>query len=397
MRLEDLPELDVMNPAHFDDYAGSLDWSRYPDGLARSRRGLEILRYDYVAEGFRSTALRNSTEAKLKAIGFVDGPVHAALAGMTTSTEGPEHRQMRRAFQPWFLADNVEKFRRDIRTSVEEWLATNSSGVVDFGHELGAQLPSVVFAHLVGADLADAPFISAMSTSILKFPSYDPSVHDEVEDAVLRTLEWLNELVERKLSLPGSDVTSALLQAERDDVITRDHTLRILVTLIIASVDSTKAQMACNLVALSRNKDQWRLLQEHPEAVSTAVPELYRYNPAVMTASRYSTEGLDFHGVTIAPYESVFLGIAFGNNDPSVFDKPRELDVLNPRSKPSFSFGNGRHSCVGRMVSTIEQEELLRGVLEHWDDFDVAESEFFGAPFQQGPVTLTFDVAPRSR
>ncbi|MGY4099404.1 cytochrome P450 [Nocardia sp. R16R-3T] len=331
----------------------------------------------------------------MAAIGFSEGPVYDALAGMTTSTEGSEHRQMRRAFQPWFIAENVEKFRSDIRASVDQWLRDNSSGTVDFANELGAELPSVVFTQLVGADPEYAPFISRMSGDILKFPSYDPTVHDTVEGAVLETLTWLEDLIDRKLSTPGADVTSALLQAEREGTITRNHTVRILMTLIIASVDSTRAQMACNLVALAKNKDQWRRLQQRPEAVPIAVPELYRYNPAVQTSSRYSERDLEFHGVHVDAYVPVFLGVFAANNDPAVYERPRELDVLAERARPSFSFGNGRHSCVGRMISTIEQEELLNGILEFWDDFDIAESEFYGAPFQQAPTTLRFAVAGR--
>ena len=395
MQLSELPEFDVMALKDLDDPFGAIEWERYPDGLARSSRGLEVLGYDKVGQAYRSTDLRNSTAAKMAAIGFSEGPVFEALTGMVTNAEGEEHRRMRRAFQPWFVADSVEKFRSEIRSFIDDWMERNSDGRADFANELGLALPSMVFTQIVGADRDQAPFISHASTEILRFASFNPEVHDGVERAMLETLSWLEALIAQKESSPGSDLTSALLQAEREGTITRNHTVRILVTLIIGSTESTRAQMACNLVALARNKDQWRALQQHPNDLHTAVQELYRYNPATLATARAPERDIEFYGIPVRADEPVFLCRFSANNDPSVYDRPRELNVLKLRERPPFTFGNGRHSCVGRMIATIEQEELLGSALAHWSDFEIADVEWAGFPFMQSPKRLTFEVTSR--
>jgi cytochrome P450 len=395
MPLADLPELDITAPEFVADPAGSIEWERYPDGMARSARGVHLLRYDLVGEAYRSPLLRNATKAKMAAVGFSDGPVFEALTGMTTSTEGPEHKRMRRAFAPWFIADNVEKFRAEVRAMIDQWMEQNSSGPVNFADEIGLALPSMVFTQLVGADPGESAFIAHSSAEILRAFLYDPSMRDRVARAALDALDWLNGLIERKSVTPGHDVTSALLDAERDGAITRQHTLRILVTLIIASVDSTRAQMSCNIESIAANKDQWQALKEHPEAIGNAVSELYRYSPQTMSSSRAPEQDFEFHGVELKAAEPVFLSVFAANNDPAAFDRPRKLDVLKVREKPPFSFGNGRHSCVGRIVAAIEQEEMLRSMLAHWADFEITEAEWFGVPLHHGPNTLKLAVTGR--
>jgi len=61
------------------------------------------------------------------------------------------------------------------------------------------------------------------------------------------------------------------------------------------------------------------------------------------------------------------------------------LDVTKTDRRPSFTFGHGRHSCVGRTIAAIEQEEVVASALAHWSDFEIASAEWSGWPFQQFP------------
>lgn len=393
MALADLPELDLAAQfATADPF--DLDWERYPHGLARSDRGLEVLSYDLVGQAYRSPHLRNPTEAKLRAVGLTDGPVRDAIAGMVTSSEGEDHRRMRRAFQPWFVPANVERFRHGIRAVIDDWMVANREGTVDFAAELGEQLPTAVFLQLVGAGQEHADFVVAASRDILKFPSFLPEVRDDVTRAVLATLDWQDDLVERKLRTPGPDLTSALLEAERGGVITREHTHRILFTLITASTESTRAQMACNLWALAGHPEQYDRLRAHPEAVPGATQELYRHTPATLSTSRAFTAPDEFAGIALEAGTPLFLDRFAANNDPGAFTDPRHLDVLRVGARAPFTFGNGRHSCVGRVIAAMEQEELLASAVEHWGRMEVAEVAWEGFPFMQSPARLLLDVAP---
>lgn len=396
MRISELPEFDI-EALHQSDYgADRIDWEQYPNGLAQSDRGLEVLGYDVMSRIYRSKDFVDPMPIRFQTFGLdPEGPAHKALLGIMSGSEGDDHLRMRRAFQPWFLADNIERYRVQVRKWVDDWMSQAAlRDEADFANELGRRLPSLVFTQILGIGEKDADFFAHLSSSILKFAVFDPSVRDIVEGSVLEALEWIDEFLTFKTKNPEEgDLTTSLLAAEQQGTIEREHTLRILLTLILGSTETTTSQMAVNLLTLADHKDQWRLLKTGKANVATAVPELYRYEPGGRSTVRISYSPADLDGVEVDAMQPIFMNRFAASNDPSAYEEPRVLDVTAGNRRAPFTFGFGRHACVGRTIAVLEQEEVIASALEHWDDFEITAAAWRGLPYQKYPEEFRIAAA----
>ncbi|MBO9497635.1 cytochrome P450, partial [Thalassotalea sp. G20_0] len=57
------------------------------------------------------------------------------------------------------------------------------------------------------------------------------------------------------------------------------------------------------------------------------------------------------------------INFAAANRDESRFDNPNEFNPLRANVKRHFSFGGGKHQCMGRLLATREVIEVLQAVL----------------------------------
>ena len=78
-----------------------------------------------------------------------------------------------------------------------------------------------------------------------------------------------------------------------------------------------------------------------------------RYDTPLQMFERWVLEDLELHGTGIP--RGAELGLLFGsaNHDPSVFDRPDELDITRA-DNPHMSFGHGIHFCLGAPLARIE-------------------------------------------
>jgi cytochrome P450 len=87
-------------------------------------------------------------------------------------------------------------------------------------------------------------------------------------------------------------------------------------------------------------------------------------------------------GIAVSPDDVLWPCPFSANRDPRVYDDPRRFDVTRePNRRPLLTFGAGRHSCLGRMIAIVEMQEVLRGLLSRWSEFEVVGANFTGAPY----------------
>jgi len=57
---------------------------------------------------------------------------------------------------------------------------------------------------------------------------------------------------------------------------------------------------------------------------------------------------------------------------------PSHLDVTRAAGTTPLNFGTGIHMCLGRMITLVEEHEVVSSPLMHWSEFEVTDSEFQG-------------------
>jgi cytochrome P450 len=167
-------------------------------------------------------------------------------------------------------------------------------------------------------------------------------------------------------------------------------------SIIFGSTDTTTAQICLNLETLAMYPDQRKHLRDRPEMLSSAVLELMRFRPGMLSTPRLAldtNETPQLPGLEgIDQNTELHVNIESANMDPSVYQNPTELDLSRSfRGALPLNFGSGKHGCLGRVLSLIEQEEVLRASLSRWSDYSVVESGYRGAPTMH--FAHTFKVA----
>src|SRR3546814_16403915 len=88
---------------------------------------------------------------------------------------------------------------------------------------------------------------------------------------------------------------------------------------------------------------------------------------------------------------------AAANRDPSVFDKPDEIDPYR-RSLTPLSFGAGRHFCIGVHLAKLEAQIAWRHLARRlpFGDVAVTEIEYERRAFIRTPRRMIVRQAKRS-
>lgn len=92
------------------------------------------------------------------------------------------------------------------------------------------------------------------------------------------------------------------------------------------------------------------------------IEESMRWEPAVQSCMRFTTEEVEIRGVPIARGETVHCFLGAANRDPDHFPDPDRFDPDRSNVRDHLAFGAGRHFCLGASLARIEAEQALRSV-----------------------------------
>ncbi|MGY4099381.1 cytochrome P450 [Nocardia sp. R16R-3T] len=400
MSIDTLPSIDWMSEDFQTDVAracAAIAPHQKGPGLVRSSRGIEIVNYDLALRVVRDPRFSLAMPSRLRTIGIADGAAASSFMNFLFSREGVDHVRARKACAPWFTASGAEKLRQQTREWVNSWLDENSSEGKDFDFlgSVSNRLPSTLFCLMIGAPTTDAEFIQHMSEEIMLLTSPPmPGNAERIEDAAAKTQTYLLEQAEQRRRAPGEDLLSHMVQVQESGEIDTDDVLAVVFNALVGSTDTTSSQICLNLQALAANPAQWRLLKDNPGLVSNAVMELLRFNPGAWSVQRSPFEAMEFEGLQITPEDTLFPAVFAGNNDPAVFPDPRKLDIQREHAVTPLNFGTGRHGCLGRMITLMEQEEVLLAVTKNWKSFSVLDAEFSGKMFALAPKSFRVAFVP---
>ncbi|MGQ4601320.1 cytochrome P450 [Nocardia sp. R6R-6] len=402
MSIDTLPSIDWMSEDFQTDVeraCAAIAPHQKGPGLVRSDRGIEIVNYALALSVVRDARFSLAMPSRLRTIGIPDGAAARSFLNFLFSREGVDHVRARKACAPWFTASGAEKLREQTRAWVNQWLDESNSERADFDFLglLSNRLPSTLFCLMIGAPLSDAGFIQHMSEEMMLLTAPPaPGNAERIEDAAIKTQAYLLDQAEQRRRKPGADLLSHMVGVEATGAIDTDDILAVVFNALVGSTDTTSSQICLNLQALAANPDQWRLLKENPALVSKAVMELLRYNPGAWSVQRSPFDEMEFEGLRITPEDTLFPAVFAGNNDPAAFPEPRRLDIEREHAVTPLNFGTGRHGCLGRMITLMEQEEVLLAVTRKWKSCTVLDADFSGKMFALAPQSFRVSFVPDS-
>jgi cytochrome P450 len=83
---------------------------------------------------------------------------------------------------------------------------------------------------------------------------------------------------------------------------------------------------------------------------------------------RFPTEDVEIADVVVPRGETVLMVVGAANRDPDAFPDPDRFDVRRGDVRSNYSFGKGRHMCLGVNLARLQGQMALRALFERLPD-----------------------------
>jgi cytochrome P450 len=278
----------------------------------------------------------------------------------------PQHRRVREVMNPFFtpkaLAAHEDAFRVIIAGLIEDFAA---DGQADIATQLAKKFPSQITCQelLKVTDPTELDNLRhwnrRLSYGMFKEDPKDLiGVQKEFEEFAYRLVD------ERKAS-PGDDLVSALIQATNPDGsrLLTDAEVVGAIQITVSGGFSTTADATCNIVIrLIEDPELEPVLRAEPDLIPTAIEEVLRLDPPVLTRPRRATADIEIGGKLIRKDDRLLTNYLAANIDPDEWEQPEEFILGRARNR-LMTFSAGPHRCIGstmaRVSLRIMTEELL--------------------------------------
>jgi cytochrome P450 len=377
----------IVDPAsldYWDDIHGTLAPLRERWPVVRSTAGdIEVLRYEHAEPLLRDPRMRQALSGMLANQGIDAGPLYEWWQLIMNNHDAPTHTRLRGLVARAFTPKQVERVRPRVARLAQD-LAHDlvERGEHDVMGTFCHELPLVVLCEMLGVPDSDQHLVERWTTTVgLAFSAViPPETRVAIEQAVVEFDAYANGLIERRRTDPGDDLLSALIAAEEaGERLTNAELRALVINLLFAGHDTTKAMLGISMNLLARHPDQVAILRRGDATIASAVEEIARYETPISGIPRLASEPLEIAGVQVPAGAFVTVSVPSANRDPRRFADPDRFDVTR-RDNRHLTFGFGVHHCVGAAVARAELHEAL-GVLVRDTELEVTLDEPRWVPY----------------
>ncbi|MFM9442171.1 cytochrome P450 family protein [Streptomyces acidiscabies] len=312
--------------------------------------------------------------------------MYGLLADNMFWAHGPDHTRLRKLVAPAFTARRIKALQPSLDrlvTGLLDRLAAHPPGeATDLRAAFTGPLPLGVICEMFDVHGEGAAAVKHFADIALTAP-------DSQEGATAFTAcrEAFAEVLTHKRAHPGTDLTTALLQAQDgDDTLTDDEIIDTMVLVLGAGLETTVHLIGNAVVALLRNPDQLALVLDGRVPWETAVEETLRHAPAApLSPLRFATEDLTIGGVTIRAGEAILAAFGYFAWDPAHHGTTADrFDITRPTPIRHMAFGHGPHHCLGAPLARAEALTALPALFTRFPHLTLTEDQ----PFDHVPSFL---------
>lgn len=292
-------------------------------------------------------------------VGFSD--VFNAPKGMNViQSDGDLHSRMRstvmKPLTPAALREVRPRLKAMIVAHVEE-LAMQ--GTIDAMRDLASFLPVGAVSHLVG--LPDAGRERMLEWAAAAFNSIGPEPNTNDTQSMREAFSYIASIDEDAVA-EGS-WAAGLFAAARNGKISRQEAFAAMSAYVIPSLDTTILASGHLLYNLATNPEQWELVRQRPELISSAVLENMRHSAPARWFARVAAKDYVVDELIIPQGTRVMLLYGCANRDERRFADPDRFDVTRD-ARDHLGWGTGPHMCAGLHLARLEMEVLLEALIE---------------------------------
>ncbi|MGW4211314.1 cytochrome P450 [Lentzea sp. NPDC004789] len=295
----------------------------------------------------------------------------SASGRMLIVADEPAHAAIKKPIKTsGFSREMVARIGETVRRNIREAFAELSVGDrVDFTTLVAPELPKGVLEILFGIGPQDAASLLDATRTMIGYrdQAYNGAAPlDSLVDAQLEVLDFMDELVERRIADGGGDdMIGMLAQLVASGEMPRDVALLNGLNVAVGGNETTPHTASLTVDTISREPAQWAKVADGEVPAGVATAEFLRWTSTNSYVQRLAVQ--DFHvGGEVIPKDSfVTLWNMSANRDAAVFDRPDEF-VIDREDNKQIAFGAGVHRCIGAPVATLEIQMFVEE-LAAWD------------------------------
>jgi cytochrome P450 len=295
-------------------------------------------------------------------------PQYMLLPLFLDPSQHVKYRQLYNArFSPGAIDRLTPVARQVCRDTIEQFAGRGQCDVIN---EFADLFPTQVFLIALGLPLEHAEqFVIWVRAIFGGLSGADQEGGVKAQGEVTQYFVDLLDQRRRQPKDPDVDMVTYLLKARIDgEPISQDYLLSMLVTLVLAGLDTTKSQLGYNFFHLATHPDDRQRLVDNPQLIPSAIEELLRYY-AFVPPARKLTKDVEYEGCPMKKDQMVLMPMWTATRDSRVFDDADQV-VLDRQPNRHIAFGAGPHRCAGahlaRRELLIAMEEWHKRIPEYW-------------------------------
>lgn len=313
------------------------------------------------------------------------------------TTDGDRQRQLRAMVAPTFAPGGMDQLRPAVEAIVTDLLDrledVPPGAEVDLRAAFAYPIPTGVICDLFGVPKTQRPaMLQAIDGVLDTSPATDQA---QVRDALLAAM---GALLEFKRATPGDDMTSRLLQTQREDpdALTEEELVSTLILMLGAGSETAVALIGHAVRELLAHPDQLVRVLGDPTLWDAVVEETLRKNPPIMyLPMRYAIEDIPLgEGVVVRQGDLVIIGFGAHGRDPGIHTDPDRFDI-DRETKDHLAFGFGAHFCLGAPLARLEARVALPALFARFPGLQPTGEPTAPIPSFMANDRKTLPVIPR--
>ncbi|MEV7418666.1 cytochrome P450 [Streptomyces sp. NPDC089919] len=302
--------------------------------------------------------------------------------GETPTDHGRLRRLVSRAFTPGRVDAFGDRVRQRAAALLRRAREDAEDGVADLVTAVTDEYALLNLADLMGVPAGDRGLLLDWTVRVIGYQDPDDApapvtgpdgtpLNPRSPALLGEMFDYARELAAHKLAHPADDLMTALAQAD----LAEGELEMFFFLLTVAGNDTVRSAAPGGLLALARQPDAYARLRAGEADPATAVEELLRVHPPVLSFRRTAAVDTELAGTRIRAGQKVVVFHASANHDERVFADPHRLDPAR-RPNPHVSFGDGPHVCLGARFARLQ----LRTLHEEWRAAGLPAPELAGEP-----------------
>ncbi|HVO24625.1 MAG TPA: cytochrome P450 [Candidatus Margulisiibacteriota bacterium] len=355
-----------------------------------------LARYDDVLAAFKDPlTFSNAQGVSLERSSQGDASAVASFLAM----DPPRHDQLRALVSRGFTPRRVSDLEPRIRELTAHYVdGVAAAGRCDIIQDFAARLPMDVVSELVGVPQTDRNMLRQWADTVVHREPGNPDIPPAALQASGRMLAYFRELVAQRKQRRGTDLPSALLDAEIDGARLEDRdVMAFLFLMIIAGNETTTKLIGNALYWLWKNPRERERVCRNSTLIPNWIEETLRYDGSTQMLARTVMRDTVLHGQPLRAGDRLLLLIGSANRDERAFPNPDVFDVGRDASQ-HIAFGKGTHFCLGASLARLEARVALAAIQERLPDYEIDAAALVRvhSPNVRGFASMPITFTPRS-